>query len=65
MKSQRLCFDKAESPNSVLTQALSSLHSGGVDGVGGLVTPTTYFHSMKRSNKGNKVKKLSQENKIS
>ncbi|KAA0055505.1 putative serine/threonine-protein kinase nek2 [Cucumis melo var. makuwa] len=39
--------------NDVLTQALGTKeHNGRVRGVGGYVTPTTYFHSVKKTSKG-------------
>ncbi|TYK10885.1 putative serine/threonine-protein kinase nek2 [Cucumis melo var. makuwa] len=38
--------------NDVLTQALGTKeHNGRVHGVGGYVTPTTYFHSVKKTSK--------------
>jgi len=38
--------------NDVLTQALGTKeHNGRVRGVGGYVTPTTYFHSVKKTSK--------------
>ncbi|KAA0054543.1 putative serine/threonine-protein kinase nek2 [Cucumis melo var. makuwa] len=38
--------------NDVLTQALGTKeHNGRVRGVGGYVTPTTYFHSIKKTSK--------------
>ncbi|KAA0041910.1 putative serine/threonine-protein kinase nek2 [Cucumis melo var. makuwa] len=38
--------------NDVLTQALGTKeHNGHVHGVGGYVTPTTYFHSVKKTSK--------------
>ncbi|TYK11232.1 putative serine/threonine-protein kinase nek2 [Cucumis melo var. makuwa] len=38
--------------NDVLTQALGTKeHNGRVHGVGGYVTPTMYFHSVKKTSK--------------
>ncbi|KAL0546092.1 hypothetical protein IC582_015997 [Cucumis melo] len=60
----KTCADKEPSPNDVLTQALGTRESSWrVRGVGGFVTPTTYFHTAKRSKKRNeKIDKLSEEN---
>ena len=47
-----------------MTQALGTRESSGrVRGVGGFVTPSTYFHTAKRSKKRNEeIDKLSEEN---
>ncbi|KAL4026553.1 hypothetical protein IC575_014989 [Cucumis melo] len=60
----KTCADKESSPNDVLTQALGTRESSGrVRGVGGFVTPSTYFHTAKRSKKRNEeIDKLSDEN---
>ncbi|KAL0554078.1 hypothetical protein IC582_007989 [Cucumis melo] len=60
----KACVDKEPSPNDVLTQALGTRESSGrVLGVGGFVTPSTYFHTKKRSKKWNEeIDKLSEEN---
>ncbi|KAA0054778.1 transposase [Cucumis melo var. makuwa] len=60
----KTCADKKPSPNDVMTQALGTLESSGcVRGVGGFVTPSTYFHTAKRSKKRNEeIDKLSEEN---
>ena len=60
----KTCADKEPSPNDVLTQALGTRESSGrVRGVGGFVTPSTYFHTAKRSKKRNEeIDKLSEEN---
>ncbi|TYJ99669.1 transposase [Cucumis melo var. makuwa] len=60
----KTCADKKPSPNDVLTQALGTLESSGrVRGVGGFVTPSTYFHTAKRSKKRNEeIDKLSEKN---
>ncbi|XP_031739205.1 uncharacterized protein LOC116402905 [Cucumis sativus] len=43
---------KGHSSNDVLTQALGTKeHHGRVRGVGGYVTPTNYFHSVKKTSK--------------
>ncbi|TYK28664.1 putative serine/threonine-protein kinase nek2 [Cucumis melo var. makuwa] len=43
---------KGHSSNDVLTQALGTKeHNGRVHEVGGYVTPTTYFHSVKKTSK--------------
>ena len=64
MRSPKTCADKESSPNDVLTQALGTRESSGrVRGVGGFVTPSTYFHTAKRSKKRNEeIDKLSEEN---
>ncbi|KAL4030956.1 hypothetical protein IC575_009211 [Cucumis melo] len=56
--------NRIPSPNDVLTQALGTRESSGrVRGVGGFVTPSTYFHTEKRSKKRNEeIDKLSEEN---
>ncbi|TYK03264.1 transposase [Cucumis melo var. makuwa] len=60
----KTCADKESSPNDVLTQALGTRESSGrVRGVGRFVTPSTYFHTAKRSKKRNEeIDKLSDEN---
>ncbi|KAL0556697.1 hypothetical protein IC582_005212 [Cucumis melo] len=48
----KTCADKEPSPNDVLTQALGTRESSGrARGVGGFVTPSTYFHTAKHSKK--------------
>ncbi|KAL0534228.1 hypothetical protein IC582_028516 [Cucumis melo] len=48
----KTCADKEPFSNDVLTQALGTRESSGrVCGVGGFVTPTTYFHTAKHSKK--------------
>ncbi|KAA0041019.1 uncharacterized protein E6C27_scaffold125G002470 [Cucumis melo var. makuwa] len=60
----KTCADKESSPNDVLTQALGTRESSErVRGVGRFVTPSTYFHTSKRSKRRNEeIDKLSEEN---
>ncbi|KAL0548993.1 hypothetical protein IC582_013472 [Cucumis melo] len=56
----KTCADKEPSPNDVSTQALSTRESSGrVRGVGGFVTPNTYFYTAKRNEE---IDKLREEN---
>ncbi|KAL0540391.1 hypothetical protein IC582_024628 [Cucumis melo] len=58
------CPECESSPNDVLTQALGTRESSErVRGVGRFVTPSTYFHTSKRSKRRNEeIDKLSEEN---